>query len=248
VTPAPLAEVALFDMDRTLVDVHTAKLYLRYQRELGEIGALETLRSSYWLLQYSMGLVNAEHVALRVLESYRGKPEAWLRERCQRWFGSHVLAWVSSVGRERVRQYQLAGRAVAIATSAIRQATQPLAEELAIPYVVCSELEVDNGDLTGCFQRPLCYGNGKLERARALVYSLGASLDKTCFYTDSITDLPLLEAVGYPVAVNPDLRLRRVARRRGWPIEEWRTTGAAEIGRPLGPRVETPDTHPRDQR
>jgi phosphoserine phosphatase len=80
---------------------------------------------------------------------------------------------------------------------------------------------VESLALTGTFERPLCYGAGKLERARALVHSLGSTLEQAVFYTDSITDLPLLEAVGQPVAVNPDPRLRRVARRRGWPIEDW---------------------------
>jgi HAD superfamily hydrolase (TIGR01490 family) len=214
--------VALFDMDRTLVDVHTARLYLRLQRELGEIGVLQALRSSYWLLQYGLGLVQAESVALRVLADYRGRPEEWLRERCRQWFSSHVRSWVSSIGRARVLEHQSAGHHVVIATSAVRQAAQPLADELSIQHLVCSELEVQERALTGGFERPLCYGNGKLERSRALVQSLGASLDQAVFYSDSITDLPLFEAVGRPVAVNPDPRLRRVARRRGWPIEEWR--------------------------
>ena len=213
--------VALFDMDRTLVDVHTARLYLRLQRELGEIGVLEALRSSYWLLQYGFGWIKAESVALRLLADYRGRPEEWLRERCRQWFQSHVRVWVSSVGRARVLEHQAAGHAVAIATSAVRQAALPLAEELAIEHLVCSELEVESLALTGTFERPLCYGAGKLERARALVHSLGSTLEQAVFYTDSITDLPLLEAVGQPVAVNPDPRLRRVARRRDWPIEDW---------------------------
>ena len=214
--------VALFDMDRTLVDVHTAKLYLRLQRELGEIGFWEVLRSSYWLLQYGFGWIKAERVALRLLADYRGRPEEWLRERCRQWFQSHVRVWVSSVGRTRVREHQAAGHQVAIATSAVRQAALPLAEELSIEHLVCSELEVAERALTGTFERPLCYGAGKLERARALVESLGSSLEHAVFYTDSITDLPLLEAVGEPVAVNPDPRLRRLAARRGWRIEEWR--------------------------
>jgi HAD superfamily hydrolase (TIGR01490 family) len=214
--------VALFDMDRTLVDVHTAKLYLRLQRELGEIGVLEALRCSYWLLQYGLGWIKAEKVALRLLASYRGRPEEWLRERCQQWFQSHVRVWVSSVGRARVREHQAAGHQVAIATSAVRQAALPLAAELCIEHLVCSELEVEALALTGTFEQPLCYGAGKLERARALVQSLGSSLDQAVFYTDSITDLPLLEAVGQPVAVNPDPRLRHLARRRGWPVEDWR--------------------------
>jgi HAD superfamily hydrolase (TIGR01490 family) len=208
-------------MDRTLVDVHTARLYLRFQRELGEIGRLDLLRSSFWLFQYGLGFVNAEQVVLRILADYRGKSELWLRERCRDWFGSHVRPWVSLVGRERVRQHQLAGDSVAVATSAIRQAAQPLADELSIPHLVCSDLTVREGELTGTFEPPLCYGAGKLERARALLDSLGCALEHTAFYSDSITDLPLLEAVGRPVAVNPDLRLQRLARRRGWPIENW---------------------------
>ncbi|MEY2937144.1 MAG: phosphoserine phosphatase [Pseudomonadota bacterium] len=214
--------VALFDMDRTLVEVHTARLYLRLQRELGEIGLLELLRNSYWLLQYGFGLIQPERVARELLASYRGTPEVWLQDRCRGWFESHVRVWISSVGRARVREHQAAGHQVAIATSAVRQAAQPLADELAIQHVVCSELEVKEHALTGTFERPLCYGAGKLERAQALLQSLGSSLEHATFYSDSITDLPLLEAVARPVAINPDPRLRRVARRRGWPIEDWR--------------------------
>lgn len=208
-------------MDRTLVDTHTAKLYTRFQRDLGEIGLLEALRNSYWLVQYTIGVINAEDVARHVLESYRGKTDAWLTERCQGWFESHVLERVSVRGRARVLEHQQAGHRVAIATSAVRQVAQPLARELAIPHLVCSELEVRDGELTGAFNRPLCYGQGKLERAKALVLSLGGCMEGAAFYSDSITDLPLLEAVGHPVVVNPDARLRRIARRRGWPIEEW---------------------------
>lgn len=213
--------VALFDMDRTLVDTHTAKLYVRYQRDLGEIGPLQALRTSYWLLQYTLGVINAEQVAMHVLEGYRGKTDEWLRERCQRWFQSHVREWISSIGRARVREHVKAGHRVALATSAVHQIAEPLARELSIPYSICSELEVRDGVLTGSFNRPLCYGSGKLERARALLNALGARLDQVAFYTDSITDLPLLEAVGHPIAVNPDARLRRVARQRGWLIEDW---------------------------
>jgi len=219
--------VALFDMDRTLVDTHTAKLYIRFQRDLGEIGLLEALRSSYWILQYTIGVIDAEQVARYVLESYRGKSNAWLTERCQGWFGSHVLERVSAIGRARVREHLKAGHAVAIATSAVRQIAEPLAHELSIPHLLCSELEVRDGELTGSFVPPLCYGAGKLQRAKAFVESVGARLEDTAFYTDSITDLPLLEAVGHPVVVNPDARLRRAARRRGWLVEDWIATAAA---------------------
>jgi phosphoserine phosphatase len=68
---------------------------------------------------------------------------------------------------------------------------------------------------------PLCFGAGKVVAAEAWAARHGVDLADTTFYTDSYTDLPMLERVGRPVAVNPDPRLARTARRRGWPILRW---------------------------
>jgi phosphoserine phosphatase len=78
-----------------------------------------------------------------------------------------------------------------------------------------------DGAFTGRLVEPLCYGVGKLARARELAARVGFDLDEATFYSDSYTDLPLLEAVRTPVAVNPDPRLARLARRRGWRVERW---------------------------
>jgi phosphoserine phosphatase len=92
---------------------------------------------------------------------------------------------------------------------------------LHIPHVLASDLEVKNGVFTGSPSLPLCYGEGKVTRATALLSQAGIHLQECVFYSDSVTDLPLLEAVGEPVAINPDPALKRVARRRGWRIEHW---------------------------
>jgi phosphoserine phosphatase len=67
----------------------------------------------------------------------------------------------------------------------------------------------------------LCYGEGKVERAALLARQQGFRLEESTFYSDSFTDLPLLERVREPVAVNPDLRLSRIAQKRGWRVETW---------------------------
>jgi phosphoserine phosphatase len=69
---------------------------------------------------------------------------------------------------------------------------------------------------------PLCFGAGKIAQAEAYAEARGVSLAESYFYTDSINDLPMLERVGNPRVVNPDLRLSWVARRRGWSVEDWR--------------------------
>ncbi|HMI93633.1 MAG TPA: HAD family phosphatase, partial [Polyangiales bacterium] len=110
---------------------------------------------------------------------------------------------------------------MAIVTGATRYAARPLADELGIEHVIATELEVADGLFTGKVMRPMSYGTGKVVLTERLASEHGLSLDDATFYSDSITDLPLLERVGKPVAINPDARLRRVARKRGWRIERW---------------------------
>jgi HAD superfamily hydrolase (TIGR01490 family) len=213
---------ALFDMDRTLVRKDTASLYVRYQRDIGEVGRADTLRVAWWLLQYTFGVIDAERVATKALESYRGKREAWMVERCEGWFRDYVIPHVTAEGRRAVERHQRDGDLVVIVTGATRYAAEPLARELSVEHVICTELEVDpEGCFTGRMDPPMCYGAGKIERTSRLAESVGFSLDEATFYSDSITDLPLLERVSRPIAVNPDARLRTLARRRGWPVERW---------------------------
>ena len=98
---------------------------------------------------------------------------------------------------------------------------EPLAATLGLDAVLCSRLEVEAGRFTGRIVEPLCFGRGKVSWAERWAASLGVDLAASAFYTDSFNDLPMLERVGHPVAVNPDLRLARHARRRGWRISLW---------------------------
>jgi HAD superfamily hydrolase (TIGR01490 family) len=133
----------------------------------------------------------------------------------------YVLQHVADEGRKAVARHGEQGDTVAIVTGATPYAARPLARELGIEHVVCTELEVEEGRFTGQVVQPMSYGEGKVARAESLAASQGFRLDEATFYSDSITDLPLLERVGEPVVVNPDARLRRVARRRGWRLETW---------------------------
>ncbi len=213
--------VALFDMDRTLVRRDTASLYIRYRRDIGEASWREALQVGWWLLQYTAGVIDAERVAEQALRGYAGKSEAWMVDSCRDWFRRYVLEHVTDAGRRAVADHRAEGHATAIVTGATRYAAEPLAAELGIEHVVCTELEVDGGLFTGRVVKPMCYGAGKIELARRRGEKAGFSLDHAAFYSDSITDLPLLERVPRPVVINPDARLRRVAARRGWPVERW---------------------------
>ena len=213
---------ALFDMDRTLVRIETASVYVKYQREIGEASLRDLARTSLWVLQYTMGILDAQRVAERVLMSIRGLPETVLAARCDDWFCRYVERHIACAGREAVRKHQQAGDLCAIVTGTSPYASWPLARRLGIDHVVSTVFEIDaEGRFTGKPQMPLCLGQGKVERAKELARRCNFRLEDAIFYTDSVSDLPLLELVGEPVAVNPDPRLGRIARRRGWRIERW---------------------------
>lgn len=181
----------------------------------------DVARVAWWMLNYTFGVLDAERVAAAALESFKGKKETWLRENCEELFTEFVFGHIADAGRKAVARHQEAGDFVAIVTGATPYVAAPLARELGIEHVVATKLEVADGRFTGQVTRPMSYGKGKIELATRLGAEHGFALDEATFYSDSITDLPLLEAVQTPIVINPDARLRRIAQKRGWPVERW---------------------------
>jgi len=195
---------AFFDLDRTLVRVDTPRLYTKYRRKTGQATWRDSLQVAWWVLQYTAGVIDAPRVARKALEDFAGKEESWLIKTCDEWFPQYVLPEIQARGREIVKTHREAGDLVAIVTAATQYVAWPVARELGIDHVVCSELEVVDGKFTGLPIEPLCYGEGKITRAGSLLDQHGIGFDKVTFFSDSITDLPLLSKVEIPIAVNPD--------------------------------------------
>lgn len=212
---------ALFDLDRTLVRVDTASLYVRYQREIGEADFRDSVRVAWWALLYTFNLIDAPSVAAKVIAPLAGMPEIVMASRCDDWFRRFVEPHICDEARRTVGLHRDRGDLTAIVTGASPYSARPMAQRLRIDHVLASELEVSGGVFTGRPLPPLCYGEGKVERAGTLLAEHGLSLADATFYSDSITDLPLLTAVGTAVAVNPDPKLLRIARQRGWRVERW---------------------------
>lgn len=219
-----MSRLALFDMDRTLLSKETASLYVRYQREVGEATTRDLLRTLAWVAQYTIGTLDMNKVARKALKTLEGTSELAMASRCDDWFRRRVERYITDGGRLAVRAHRALGDVCAIVTGASVYIARPLARVLGVQHVVSTVFEVDDQDrFTGRPVEPLCFGEGKLERARLFAESVGIPLREATFYTDSISDLPLLEHVGEPVAVNPDARLKRIARARSWRIESWTT-------------------------
>ncbi|MFT3921509.1 MAG: HAD family hydrolase [Myxococcales bacterium] len=213
---------ALFDVDKTLVSVNTARLYARWRMRRQEVGVFDYLRLSKTLFEYKLGTLDPESAAREAFASIAGQCEATLRNECREWYGRAVRKHISDRGRREVERCLAAGITCAILSASTPYITEPLAEELGIEHLICTRLEVRDGAFTGGWEPPLCYGAGKVTHAVAWAQRHGVDLSQSTFYTDSISDLPMLERVGSPRIVNPDPRLLMVARWRGYPVEKWK--------------------------
>lgn len=213
---------AFFDVDRTLVSCNTGRLFLRDLRRRGEISFLRALRALGWMAKYHLSLIDMQWVAARVASQMAGWVERDFEERCRRWVEEDVLPLVMPGAQSRVEEHRAKGHVLCILSSSPSYVTRPIAERLGIGEVISTQFEVSAGAFTGRLIGPACVGTGKVHWAEEVGARRQLDLDGSWFYTDSYTDLPMLERVGHGVVVNPDPRLRRAAKRRGWPVQDWR--------------------------
>jgi HAD superfamily hydrolase (TIGR01490 family) len=207
---------ALFDIDGTLLSVNSAPLYARYLRRHGRARRRDLLITAFYLLQYRLNLLDVERAAERAGAFIAGQREDEVTAFCVRWYEEVVRQYLVPEMRAVVREHRDQGHVLALLSSSTRYLAAPLAAELEIPHLLVTRLEVVDGCFTGRALLPLCYGRGKVHWASRFAEEQSIDLARSYFYTDSVTDLPVLEMVGHPRIVNPDRLLKREARRRGW--------------------------------
>jgi HAD superfamily hydrolase (TIGR01490 family) len=214
--------IAFFDLDKTILSVNSGVLWVRREVALGHISKRKAFRAMAWLARYHFGFASAEAMVAEAVSHVVGTSSAALRERTERFFHDEVRHTYRPGAREAIEQHRREGRRLVMLTSSSHYLAELVALELRFDGVLCNRLEVNpDGTHTGKVVGGVCFGPGKLPHARAEAERLGVPLHDSTFYTDSYSDLPVLEAVSEPVAVNPDPRLRRHAHRRGWPILDW---------------------------
>jgi HAD superfamily hydrolase (TIGR01490 family) len=222
-----VAIAALFDIDGTLIARNSAPLYMQHLRRSGQARRRDVLRSFYYLLRYKLGSLNLDRALEESMNFIRGKNEAAIRDDCVQWYGDVIRQYVFPAMAATVEVHRAAGHVPAILTSATCYLAEPLAADLGIRHLLVTKLVVRDGHFTGEAVRPVCYGPGKIYWAERFAEAQDVDLGRSFFYTDSISDLPVLERVGEPRVVNPDPLLRREAQRRGWSVLDLRLSETA---------------------
>lgn len=222
---------ALFDLDRTLLEGFSVYSFLGERLRSGTMPPREMLANLSAMANYRLGRVGFSGVLTATTMALRGQSEAIFEELGEEVFRKNLLGRIFPEAKALVKAHQDRGHTVAIVSSATRYQIDPVARYLGIDHVMCTQLEVENGVFTGNVIRPACYGEGKATAARSLAEAEDLDLDESYFYTDASEDLPLLEIVGHPYALNPDRELAQIAAERNWPVQRFtaRGTGIAEV-------------------
>ena len=211
---------AFFDLDKTVIAKSSALAFSKPFYNGGLINRRAVLRTAYAQFVFMLG--GADHDQMERMRQY-------LSALCRGWDVRQVSEIIAETLHELIDPYiyreaatlidehHRAGRDVVIVSSSSAEMVEPIGELLGVDRVVATRMVVEDGRYTGEIAY-YAYGPTKAEAITQLAESEGYDLSQCYAYSDSITDLPMLSAVGHPHAVNPDRALRREALARGWPV------------------------------
>jgi HAD superfamily hydrolase (TIGR01490 family) len=216
----PPRPAAFFDLDKTVIAKSSTLAYARPFYRGGLITRRAMLRSGY--AQFVFQADGADHDQMERMRAY-------LSAMCTGWDVDRVREIVADTlhdlidpmvydeAVQLIDEHHAAGRDVVIVSSSGAEVVEPIGEMLGADAVVATKMQIVDGRYTGEIASYV-YGPAKAAAIRQLATDQGYDLETSFAYSDSVTDVPMLEAVGNPCAVNPDRALRRIAVERGWPV------------------------------
>jgi HAD superfamily hydrolase (TIGR01490 family) len=210
---------AFFDLDKTLMAGSSGMQFARVATRHGIVGRRQLASWALEHLRYRLRGTTDERTTevLKVARDLISGVPARSLERMNPEVMAAILPRVYPQMLDEVYAHQDAGRATFIVSAAGNGVVEPLAEVLGMDGGIGTRYEIDaEGAFTGRFDGPFVYGEGKVEAMRVFAAAHGIDLVESYAYSDSLSDLPMLRAVGRPVVVNPDPPLAEIAREEGW--------------------------------
>jgi putative phosphoserine phosphatase/1-acylglycerol-3-phosphate O-acyltransferase len=209
---------AFFDFDGTLIDGYSAVVYFKDRITSGEVGGRElvdTLVGAFNVEKRGQDVSELVNIALGALA---GRRVTEIDELGQRLFRNKIAGKLYPDARMLVDAHRKRGHTVVLASSATRFQTEAAANDLGIEHILVTEADDEDGVLTGRIVGTVLWGEGKADAVRSFADAHGIDLDESFAYSNGGEDVPFLETVGRPHALNPDEELTAVARERGWPV------------------------------
>jgi HAD superfamily hydrolase (TIGR01490 family) len=215
---------AFFDLDKTVIAKSSALAFGRPFYRDGLIGRRDKDKAAYAQLMYRVGGADEQQMA-RIRDAVAQLCTGWrieqVRQIVNETLEELINPYVYAEAAALIVEHRVAGRDVVLVSSSGEDMVRPIGELLGITDVIATRMAVEDGRYTGVVDF-YAAGVNKASAVRELAEERGYDLATSYAYSDSISDVPLLETVGNPTAVNPDRALRRIAIERGWPMREFK--------------------------
>jgi len=210
-----------FDVDHTITRTSTAISYLilMIKKKLVPITLLSSV--PYVYLNYKYGKMNEKHFDRKVPEMIGLERELFDNLAVEN-FERYIKKSIYPKALDYIKRLKDDGKKIIVASSSMELVLKPLVEYLGADDLIATRVDFRDGKCTGTFIDSPVFKNEKKRKVLEYIADRNIGLEKSSFYSDSIHDLPLLEAVGRPVAANPDIRLKFTAKKRGWEIINFR--------------------------
>lgn len=214
---------AFFDLDKTLINDFSAKQFLKTRLLSGKSTAKELLSQFATVLVYAAGNRDFEMLTKISALGVKGIKEKQFIDLGKEVYHDHLANTIYPEAINLIATHIEKGHKVVIISAATRYQITPIANELGIKDIFCTEMEVRKGKFTGVISE-MCWQEGKARAGRKFAKANNIDLSKSFFYTDSIDDYPLLEIVGKPIATNADHKLSQLAFENDWKILRFKET------------------------
>lgn len=212
-------QLAIFDLDNTLLGGDSDYLWGRYLISRGAVEHSEyESANERFMREYEQGQLDIERFLAFSLRPLANTPHKVLLEWRKDFIREHIQPTVLPAAKALVEQHRASGHGLMIITATNRFVTEPIAELFNIPILLATAPEFVDGAFTGNYVGIPTFQQGKVQALQQWLDEEGQMTTAMHFYSDSHNDLPLLEHVDHPVAVDPDPQLTIAARERNWPI------------------------------
>jgi HAD superfamily hydrolase (TIGR01490 family) len=212
---------AFFDLDHTILKINSGESFLRRAYKNGLLSDRKLLHAYCLAILYKCNLADPSAIIEKLNGWLAKAPVKSIESLCNEIVEKDLIPAIRPEIIHEIKMHKSQGADLVILSSVIAPVCARMANYLEMNSVICSEMEIVDQRYTGRPVGEFCFRNEKLNRMNQYLHFNNYTHEHTFYYADSIDDLPVLKSVGHPVCVNPEKRLKKIARKNNWVIHSW---------------------------
>ena len=213
--------VAFFDLDKTIIDVNSARLIALFAYQNKLLSKQDIISGLYFAALYKTRLISTKFL-MEIMTKWLKNVNMEQLTRLFEDLGVHIVEnKIREQAKKKLDFHKQQGAKAVILSASVQDICEPVRQYLKMDDIICTVMEINNHRYTGNVAGNYCYAEEKLSRVIEYCTKHQLNIEDAWYYADSLSDISVLSAVGHPVCVSPDRKLKKYAQKNDWPIEIW---------------------------